>query len=200
MLIIGITGGSGSGKSTVANLFCEFGACTIDADAVYHKLLNESEHMLRELKSRFPDAVDNEGKLQRRLLAKIVFSDENALADLNAIAHKFVIEETEREIAQLYQRNEQCLCIDAIALFESKLSSICDVTIAVIAPRDVRAERIMARDNLDRDSALARIDAQQSDDFYKEKCDYVIINDGDSDAVRKEALNVFNHITKEPEE
>jgi len=199
MLTIGLTGGSGSGKSTVAEIFCSYGAHSIDADVVYHRLLNESPAMMRELKARFPSAVQN-GKLSRKTLAGIVFSDKSALADLNSIAHKFVIEETEREIAQLYQRNEQCLCIDAIALFESKLSSICDVTIAVIAPRDVRAERIMARDNLDRDSALARIDAQQSDDFYKEKCDYVIINDGDSDAVRKEALNVFNHITKEPEE
>ena len=199
MLIIGITGGSGSGKSTVANLLCELGACTIDADAVYHKLLNESAEMLRELKERFPEAVDAEGNLQRRLLAKIVFSDTNALTDLNAIAHKFVLAETDREIARRYQQNEEYLCIDAIALFESNLKSVCDVTIGVIAPRDMRMKRIMARDNLSEEAALDRINAQQSDDFYKERCDYIIINDGNMDSVRRETENVFNLITKEPE-
>lgn len=199
MLIIGITGGSGSGKSTVANLLCELGACTIDADAVYHKLLNESAEMLRELKERFPEAVDAEGTLQRRLLAKIVFSDTNALTDLNAIAHKFVLAETDREIARRYQQNEEYLCIDAIALFESNLKSVCDVTIGVIAPRDIRMKRIMARDNLSEEAALDRINAQQSDDFYKERCDYIIINDGNMDSVRRETENVFNLITKEPE-
>lgn len=200
MLIIGITGGSGSGKSTVANLLCELGACTIDADAVYHKLLNESNEMMRELKARFPEAVDADGKLQRRLLAKIVFSDIDALSDLNAIAHKFVLAETEREIGKRYQRNEEYLCIDAIALFESNLKSVCDVTIGVIAPRDIRIERIMKRDSLDRDAALDRINAQQNDEFYKERCDYIIINDGNMDSVRQEVENIFNLITKEPEE
>ena len=200
MLIIGITGGSGSGKSTVANLLCELGACTIDADAVYHKLLNESNEMLRELKGRFPEAVDANGNLQRRLLAKIVFSDVDALSDLNAIAHKFVLAETEREMARRYQRNEEYLCIDAIALFESNLKSVCDVTIGVIAPRDIRIERIMKRDSLDRDAALDRINAQQNDEFYKERCDYIIINDGNMDSVRQEVENIFNLITKEPEE
>lgn len=200
MLIIGITGGSGSGKSTVANLFCELGACTIDADAVYHRLLNESNDMLRELKGRFPEAVDKSGKLNRRLLAGIVFSDVDALSDLNSIAHKFVIEETEREISRLYQKNEQCLCVDAIALFESNLTSVCDVTVGVIAPRDVRVKRIMARDSLDEEAALARINAQQEDKFYTDRCDYVIINDGDMDSIRQEVKNVFNLITKEPEE
>ncbi len=199
MLIIGITGGSGSGKSTVAKLLCELGACTIDADAVYHKLLNESVEMLRELKTRFPEAVDAEGKLQRRLLAKIVFSDEASLADLNTISHKFVLTETEREMAKHYQRNEEYLCIDAIALFEANLKSVCDVTIGVLAPKEVRVTRIMQRDNLNRDAALERINAQQSDEFYKERCDYIIINDGNLDSVRREVENVFNLITKEPE-
>lgn len=199
MLIIGITGGSGSGKSTVSELFCKLGAHTIDADVVYHKLLNESEQMMRELKKRFPKACGSDGRLIRKALAEIVFSDKAALADLNAIAHKFVIEETEREIARLYEQNVQYLCIDAIALFESKLCSICDITIGVIAPRSTRIARITARDGIDSMSACARINAQPEDSFYAENCDYIIVNDESLEATEKEVNNIFNLITKGPE-
>lgn len=199
MLIIGITGGSGSGKSTVSKLFCSLGAHTIDADNVYHKLLNESEAMMRELKKRFPGAVNEAGKLNRKELAEIVFSDKDALSDLNSIAHKFVIEETEREMSNLYEQNAQYLCIDAIALFESNLHSICDVTIGVIAPRSTRISRITERDGIDTMSACARINAQPDDSFYMDKCDYIIINDGDLKATENEVNNIFNLITKGPE-
>lgn len=198
MLTIGITGGSGSGKSTVSELFCKLGAHTIDADVVYHRLLNDSPPMMRELKKRFPSAVQG-GKLSRKTLAAIVFSDKEALADLNDIAHKFVIEETEREMARLYEQNVQYLCIDAIALFESGLNSICDITIGVTAPRVTRISRIMARDGIDSMSASARINAQPDDAFYAEKCNYMIVNGGDMSTVESEVNNIFNIITKGPD-
>lgn len=196
MLTIGITGGSGSGKSTVADIFCSFGANTIDADVVYHDLLNNSTAMMRELKKRFPETISADGKLSRRALAEIVFSDVDALSDLNSIAHKFVIEETERQMAALYEKNAQYICVDAIALFESGLDSICDITIGVIAPREMRLKRITARDSIDEVAAEARINAQRSDEFYREKCDYIIENDGDRDSVLTKAKEVFNLITK----
>ena len=185
MLIIGITGGSGCGKSTVSEILCGFGAQTIDADIVYHELLNNSAAMMKELKRRFPEAVNISGKISRRTLAGIVFSDKEALADLNAIAHKFVIEETEKRIAKMYEQNVPYLCIDAIALFESGLDSVCDVTIGVTAPRSLRVSRIMSRDGIDSMSASARINAQPSDNFYSEKCNYIVVNDGDMDAIRE---------------
>ncbi len=196
MLTIGITGGSGSGKSTVADLFCSFGANTIDADIVYHDLLNNSAPMMCELKRRFPQTISADGKLSRRALAEIVFSDMDALCDLNAIAHKFVIEETERQMAELYEKNAPYICVDAIALFESGLSKICDVTVGVIAPRDMRLSRITARDNIDIAAAEARINAQKDDEFFREHCDYIIENDGDRDSVTEKAEEVFNLITK----
>lgn len=199
MVIIGITGGSGSGKSTVANIFCTYGAETIDADIVYHDLLNNSVAMMNELKKRFPQTVNSHGQLNRRALAEIVFSDKNALSDLNSIAHKFVIEETERKIARYYEKNVPYLCIDAIALFESGLNSICDVTIGVTAPRATRISRIISRDNIDSMAASARINAQADDAFYKERCDYVISNDGTQEDFEKKAFELFNIITKGPE-
>ncbi len=196
MLTIGITGGSGSGKSTVADFFCSLGAETIDADVVYHDLLNDSDAMMRELRHRFPEAISSDGRLSRRHLAEIVFSDKTALSDLNDIAHKFVIEETEKRMSALYQKNAQYICIDAIALFESGLDKICDVTVGVIAPRNLRLSRITARDNIDNMAASARINAQQSDDFYRERCDYIIENGNDLDAVSEKAKEVFYSITK----
>lgn len=196
MLIIGITGGSGCGKSTVSDIYCKLhGASTIDADAVYHDLLNNSPAMMNELKRRFPEAVSGD-KLIRKTLAGIVFSDKSALADLNSIAHKFVINETERRIAGFYQQNVPYLCIDAIALFESGLDSICDVTIGVTAPRSLRVSRIISRDGIDSMSASARINAQPEDSFYSERCDYMITNSEDIEAVTAEANRIFNIITK----
>ncbi len=196
MLTIGITGGSGSGKSTVAEVFCSLGAETIDADVVYHDLLNNSDAMMRELRRRFPDAIGSDGRLSRKILANIVFSDKAALSDLNEIAHKFVIEETERLMSSLYQKNVQYICLDAIALFESGLSGICDVTIGVIAPRSLRLSRITSRDGINNMSASARINAQAPDEFYRERCDYVIVNDGDRDSVTEKAKEIFELITK----
>lgn len=196
MLIIGITGGSGSGKSTVADILCSFGAETIDADVVYHDLLNNSEAMKRELKKRFPEAITDEGKLSRKALAKIVFSDKEALSDLNQIAHKFVIQETERKLEELYRKNVPYICIDAIALFESKLSDICDATIGVIAPRALRLSRITARDGIDNMAASARINAQEPDEFFRERCDYIIENAGDIAAVTENTKEIFDLITK----
>lgn len=196
MLTIGITGGSGSGKSTVADLFCSHGAETIDADVVYHDLLNNSDAMMRELRHRFPDAISADGRLSRRALAEIVFSDKDALSDLNDIAHKFVIEETEKRMSVLYQKNAQYICVDAIALFESGLDKICDVTVGVIAPRSLRLSRITARDGIDNMAASARINSQQNDDFYRERCDYIIENGDDLDAVSEKAKEIFNLITK----
>ena len=196
MLIIGITGGSGSGKSTVADILCSFGAETIDADVVYHDLLNNSEAMKSELKKRFPETITDEGKLSRKALAKIVFSDKKALSDLNQIAHKFVIQETERKLEELYRKNVPYICIDAIALFESKLSDICDATIGVVAPRALRLSRITARDGIDNMAASARINAQEPDEFFRERCDYIIENAGDIAAVTENTKEIFDLITK----
>ncbi len=200
MLTIGITGGSGSGKSTVAEILCSLGAQTIDADVVYHDLLNNSDSMMRELRRRFPDAVTPDGRFSRKALASIVFSDKAALSDLNEIAHKFVVEETERLMAKLYQKNIPYICIDAIALFESGISDICDATIGVIAPRALRLSRITARDGIDSMAASARINAQPSDEFFREKCDYIIDNDGDIDSVTDKTKEIFEAITKGLEE
>ncbi len=196
MLILGITGGSGSGKSAVSKLLEELGAVSIDADEVYHELLKSSEAMLRSLKKRFPDCIRPNGNIDRKALAATVFSDKAALADLNEITHKFVIEKIEQMISEFYRRNMPCVCIDAISLFESGLNSLCEVTIGVIASRDKRISRIIERDGIDKMAACARINAQPEDNFYIENCDYTVKNNGNLEDITDEVTAIFEAAMK----
>jgi len=171
MRIIGVTGGTGGGKTTITKIMESYGACVVDADVVARKVVEPKSPALKEVADEW-DVVRG-GVLDRKVLAKIVFSDEEELHKLNTIVHKYVIEEIKKAIAQC---KAEYFVIDAIALIESGLSSMCDVTVAVIADKDVRCKRIMARDNLTREEAIMRINAQKNDSFYIENCDFVIYN------------------------
>lgn len=180
MIIVGITGGSGTGKSYIASKLCGEDDLWIDADRVYHKLLDESTAMRRAILKEFPEA-EVEGKINRGKLASMVFTNDRDLMKLNKITHPFVIEEIEKRIGESYCTNVELVIIDAIALFESGLNKICDKTIGVVAPEKSRLERITARDDISYERARARIAAQQKEDFYRKKCDYIIENDENSD-------------------
>ena len=174
MKIIGVTGGTGGGKTTATKIMESMGAYIVDADVVARDIVAPGKPALLEIAAEWD--VVQDGTLDRKALAKIVFTDEAQLHKLNAITHKYVIEEIKSQLANC---KNDIFVIDAIALFESGLSDICDVTVAVIADCDIRCERIMARDGLTRDEAMMRINAQKSDSFYKERADFVVYsNDG----------------------
>jgi len=170
-MIIGITGGSGCGKTTLLEEIAEQGGLVLDCDAIYHQLLAHDEALLSAIEARFPGAVEK-GVLQRKKLGAIVFSDAQALLDLNKITHSAVREEILRRL----EANPGLAAIDAIALFEGGLSELCDVTVAVTAPEEHRIQRLMARDNIPEDYARSRIAAQHSDDWFRQRCDYVLEN------------------------
>jgi len=172
MKIIGITGKSGAGKTTVTKYFKKYDAEIIDADILARKIVNAGMPALAEIEKEWKNVVEN-GNLNRRALAKIVFNDAEELHKLNTITHKYIVEEIKQRIKK---SKAPIFIIDAIALFESGLSDLCDVTVCVTADKDVRLKRIMARDGLARIEAEERINAQKSDDFYKEKADFVILN------------------------
>ena len=182
MFIIGVTGGSGSGKSTVANLFARHGGVAIDADRVYHEMLTTCMPMQRDILARFPTAQGEDGKVDRSRLAHIVFRDDNALGALNQITQPYIIEELERMFETCYSQNQPFVVLDVIRLFESSLSRLCDVTIGVIADEATRTKRIMERDQISETRAKERIRAQQSNDYYKNKCDHIIENNDADDA------------------
>ena len=176
-MIIGITGGSGSGKTTLLKLLEEQGALVLDCDAVYHELLKTDREMLSAIGARFPGTVED-GALQRKKLGAIVFADPQALLDLNAITHAAVKKEVLR---QLETAPKHC-AIDAIGLFEGGLAELCDVTVAVTAPREDRVKRLMARDGITREYAEKRLSAQHPDAWFRERCDCTLENDGELDA------------------
>lgn len=192
MTVIGITGGTGCGKTTALNELKKLGALIIDCDALYHELLQSDEPMITELKANFPGAVVD-GVLDRKALGRIVFSDSVALLSLNAITHRHV----DRALTELLRQHAMAggllAAIDAIELISSGVNKKCAATIAVTADRELRIQRIMARDGISREYATMRVDAQKPDSYFAENCDFVIKNNSD----RAEFTNGFNRIIQE---
>ena len=185
-MIIGITGSTGSGKTTLLEELRKLDAVVLDCDAIYHQLLTSDLSLLSAIENRFPGTVEN-GQLQRKKLGAIVFSDKNALLDLNNITHAAIYAEVLRRL----ERKPALAAIDAIGLFESGLDALCDVTVAVIAPADMRIQRLMSRDGISEDYAKSRIAAQPDDDWFRKKCGYVLENNGDRADFQAKCLAFF---------
>jgi len=181
MFIIGITGGTGAGKTTVVRALESFGALPLDCDAIYHELLLVNVEMRTEIEARF-SGVSTNGLIDRKKLGEAVWSDPTALRDLGAITHKFVSSELDRRIHSFKSQGGVLVALDAIALIESRQSEKCDIVVGVIAPQDKRLSRIMARDNLTEEHALMRINAQHNESFYRENCNYILENVYDTEA------------------
>ena len=176
-MIIGITGGTGCGKTTLLNLIAEQGGLVLDCDAIYHQLLQKDHNLLQAIESRFPGTVEN-GSLNRKKLGGIVFQDKKALLDLNNITHSAV----KKEVLRHLETAPKLCAIDAIGLFESGLDALCDVTVAVIAPEEDRIRRLIARDGISEEYARSRIAAQHSNGWFAEKCGCTLENNGQLDA------------------
>ena len=177
MLIIGLTGQTGAGKSTVSEILEKYGCYHIDADKVAHEILENDKEVQEKLKERFgEDITDTDGKINRKILAARAFSDNDSTLALNAITHPAVNNEIQNIILKQKEYGTKAVIIDAIALFESGEAKICDYTVAVIAPRDVRLERIIARDKISVSRANERINAQKDESFFTLNADYIINN------------------------
>ena len=173
-LVIGITGGTGCGKTTLLNVIRDRGGLVLDCDAIYHELLKTDKALLDAIDTRFPGCLEV-GELNRKKLGSIVFADKNALQDLNKITHAAVKAEVQRRLAE----KPVLAAIDAIALFEGGLAELCDVTVAIVAPVETRVKRLMARDNISEEYARSRIAAQHEESWFRQRCDHLLENDGD---------------------
>ena len=186
-MILGITGGTGCGKTTLLECIREQGGLVLDCDAVYHELLTRDDCLLSAIEDRFPGTVED-GVLQRKKLGAIVFSSPDALEDLNRITHGAVKAEVVRRLTE----KPALAAIDAIALFEGGLSELCHVTVAVTAPTEDRIVRLMAREGISRQYAEKRIAAQKSNDYFSSLCDYTLENNSTQEAFRLKCLAFFS--------
>ena len=178
-IIFGLTGCTGAGKTSALKAIQALGGQIIDCDAVYHRMLDENEAMRNAINEKFPGVFSKEGKLDRRKLGEEVFSKKDRLAQLNEIVFHFLVPEVERSVTKL---PDGLYAIDAINLLESGLDRLCDRTIAITAPVELRVRRIMARDGISEQYARLRISAQKPDEYYRSKCDCELNNALDTPA------------------
>ena len=182
-MILGITGGTGCGKTTLLNIIRAHGGLVLDCDDIYHRLLQTDTEMLSAIKDRFPGAFED-GCLNRKKLGAIVFADPAALTALNEITHGAVKKEVIRQLAGW----NGLAAIDAIALFEGGLAELCDITIAVTAPLEDRVVWLMARDGISGEYARSRIAAQKSESWFRQKCDFVLENNADAESFSRKCI------------
>ena len=200
-MIIGLTGESGAGKSTVARLLEMYGFYIIDCDAISRTLDTDREYV-SAIESAFgTEAVHFSGgvkRINRKALGALVFGRNavaGGVAKLNSISHPIIISRVHENIAHAKAVGKSTV-IDAPLLFEAGLDAVCDVTIGVIAPIDARIARLCERDGIDADMAKKRFANQKNEEFLKNNCTYIISNDGGSEALSKKVLAVTEKITK----
>jgi dephospho-CoA kinase len=193
-LRVGLTGGIGSGKSAVAEIFAARGATVIDADVLARAVVERGSEALGEIADTWPEAIAVDGTLDRPALARIVFGDDAARARLNAITHPRV----RARAAELERAAPDGLVVQVIPLlFEGESWRDFDRTVVVVAPDDVRIARVVARDRTEREAVERRMAAQIDPALARGRADYVIENDGDLDALRVRSGRVYDELARE---
>lgn len=185
---IGLTGSSGSGKSTASNFFKQNGFFIIDFDKISRDVYYKDGPCLKELINYFGNTIiDKNGELKRKELGKIVFNNPQKLNKLNQIVRKYIIEEAEKIENKNKDKN---IIYDAPLLIEANLDKNCDYVISIICDKETQIQRIIKRDNIDRDLAIKRLQSQHPNNFYIEKSDFVIENN----STEEEYLKKLNEI------
>ena len=191
-VVLGLTGGTGAGKSSALRAIESLGGQVVDCDRLYHEMLENCAPLRDEIGLSFPGAFDAEGGLDRKKLGQEVFSHKDRLEQLNSIIFRHLVPEVRRRLAE---SDSKLFAIDAINLLEGGLDQLCDRTVAVTAPMELRVRRIMARDNISEQYARLRISAQQPDEYYRGKCDCELNNAADTaEDFQQEAREFFQRL------
>ncbi len=193
--IVGLTGQSGAGKSTVAALFEKNNVRVINADLLVQRLYRGNSICLKTVSSVFgADIVNPDGVLNRELLAQRAFSSKDNTRLLNSIVHPFVMSCFLDELKTAVSENPDIIVYDAPQLFESNADLICDFIVSVVADKDNRIKRICARDKITRQQAIMRLNAQLSEDFFRRNSDFIIENNGSLDILKTQFDSIFKKL------
>ena len=174
MKIIGLTGGIGSGKSSVLEIFKKIGISTYNADESAKKLISSDKKIIYSIKQLFGEDIYYENELNSKLVSKIVFNDKEKLKSLNSIIHPAVAVDFGNFCSK--HRDENYIIKEAAIIFETKTENLFNKIIYVKAPKEIRIDRVMQRDNLSRDDVLNRIQNQINETSIIDKCDFIIDN------------------------
>ncbi len=183
IMTIGITGGIGSGKSTIAKQLRAMGYAVYDTDSEAKRLIVEDTQVRQQIEQLFGSEVYKDGVYQTALVAQRVFADHSLLAKLNAIVHPAVRSDIERRVSGIASRESRVenqknlFFIECAILYQAGFDYLCDKVVAVTAPEDVRLQRVIARDHTSSDKVLARMRAQQTEEILQ-RADIIINNDG----------------------
>lgn len=191
-MVIGITGSSGAGKSTICEILeRDYNVKIINADKIARRLSKKGTNYVVDIIKVFgKDIVDEEGELKRRKLAEIIYSNDEMRKKLNNCTFKYIKKEIEKQINKL--SSDIVAIIDAPLLFESGLNKVCDKVIGVISNRELQLDRIVARDNIDFEDAEKRLNAQQSNEFYIKNCDDIIENNNNFLSIENNVEEIAN--------
>ena len=194
MLKIGLTGGIGSGKSSVSKLFKDWGAYIFDADSVAKEILLENETAQNEIIAEFgSDILNKDEKIEKSKLSRIAFQDENHQLRLNAIIHPYVFSEIDLTFDKIISKNEyEIFCVDAALIYESGADTHMDYVVVITSHLRLRIERAMERGDLTRDEFLKRLDLQWPDEDKVHMADFVIHNNGTIDELISESKKIFS--------
>ncbi len=195
LMVVGLTGQTGAGKSTVSKVFSENGFAVINADSVARKVVEKGTKCLAEIQDLFGSGIINEDEtLNRRALAGIVFSDSRKLEMLNTIIYPYITREILQQIKAFSAKGEKLILLDAPTLFESRADDFCELVISVISEAELREKRIISRDNLTSEQARKRMNSQLDEEFFIKNSDYIITNNSTIETVYEISKEVSDRI------
>lgn len=195
IFVVGLTGQSGAGKTTVCKVFSEKGFDIINADLIAHEVMEKGKPCLKEIEECFGNGVISEdGELDRKALAAIVFTDKTKLKQLNAISYPYIIYEILQKIKEYSRNGNKYVLLDAPTLFESRADDFCDLIISVTAPEATRISRISKRDDLPAERIKERFSSQHSERFFVNHSDFIIKNNKSVDVLLEKANEVADKV------
>ena len=200
MLVLGVTGQSGAGKGALCDIMKKKGIACLDTDKTAREVVLPGTECLARLCEHFgKEILLEDGSMDRKKVASIVFSDKDELEFLTKTTHKYIIEKIKEWLLDPQIAGDKIVIIDAPQLFDAGADFYCNFKLCVLADKETRIARITERDGITREAAIARIESQNDDEYFKQRCEYVIYNNGSLSKLEKSADKVYRELLEKKE-